>query len=766
MGLIPFFLMYNKISSIILNSAKAIGLGDVFVAQPDTLKESQAGKIFILSEIGGKKVDGQKIFDFLIEALDNNYYNDEKLLFKDKIPGLKIENIFEAAVTKTNRDLADFLVSERIRLNPVATNITIGVVYENNIHFANFGRNRALLVFHRNNDYEIINVEANAAEALSEINEAEAAPSRAPKLFSSVISGEIPPASYFIFSNEALPEYLSAKEMISIVTKLPPQAAAEQIKNVLAKVNTYIPFLGIIIKNTVGLAVQDAKEDLEESSAHSSISSLNYTEEKTERMLAPAGLINLSGMFKGAQNAVKDWRAKSARAAKKYVRSEEEKIVQPPLDLGTVKSLSMAHADSFSKPDKIFFKKRTGIIGSGFKKIGSVFSGLFGGRLWSWVGNGLKNWVQALNKKNRLLFMGLGLAVIILVVSITITNLNHRRAAKEALFNNQIIAINDKENEIASHLLYQDETGAAGILEEAQSLLASLPQENETQKAAFQELSAKLTATAEKLQKIVRVSQADKVNDLVGLSVNNLVFAAGKIYAASGATVYAITPNSSSSSRINIAGAANLANPHKDYHKEIIHYWDTGNIVDLAYKANIYWPIKRPSLTGSLISTAGLESASSLVSFKIYNSKLYSLARDKNQIYSYVNKKGFSAKSDWLKDNVDLSQAVDLGIDGDIYVLEKDGTILKLSLGRAVEYNSAAISPAITGAAKLIVGENYLYIFEASAKRLVVLSKNDGRLIGQYIIESLDQIQDVAINEAGKIAYFLAGEAVWQVNLK
>ena len=755
MGLIPFFLMYNKISSIILNSAKAIGLGDVFVAQPDTLKESQAGKIFILSEIGGKKVDGQKIFDFLIEALNDNYYNDEKLLFKDKIPGLKIENIFEAAVTKTNRDLADFLVSERIRLNPVATNITIGVVYENNIHFANFGRNRALLVFHRNNEYEIINVEANAAEALADVSEVEAAPSRAPKLFSSVISGEIPPASYFVFSNEALPEYLSAKEMISIVTKLPPQAAAEQIKNVLTKVNTYIPFLGIIIKNTIGLAVQDDKENLEEFSAHSSISSLNYTEQKTERMLAPAGLINLSGMFKGAQNAVKDWRAKSAQATKKYVRSEEEKNVQPPLDLGTVKSLSMTHSDSFSKPDKIFFKKRTGLVESGFKKIGRVFSSLFGGRLWSWAGNGFKNWVRALNKKNRLLFTGLGLAVIILAVSITITNLNHRRAAKEAVFNNQIVAINDKENEIASHLLYQDESGAAEILEEAQGLLASLPQENETQKIAYQELSVKLAATAEKLQKIVRVASADKVNDLVGLGINNLVFAAGKIYAAGGATVYAITPNSSSSTRTNITGATNLSNPHKDYHKEIIHYWDTGNIADLTYKAK----------TGSLVSTAGLESVSSLVSFKIYNSTLYSLAPSKNQIYSYANKNGFGVKSDWLKDSVDLSQAVDLGIDGDIYVLEKDGTILRFSLGRVAEYSSAVISPAMVSADKLIVGENYLYIFEAASKRLVVLSKKDGRLISQYIVESLNQAQDVAINEAGKIAYFLDGEAVWQVDL-
>ncbi|MFA6194376.1 MAG: hypothetical protein WC719_01345 [Patescibacteria group bacterium] len=748
--------MYNKISSIILNSAKAVGLSDVFVAQPDTLKENQAGKIFVLGEIGGKKTEGQKVFDFLVMALNDNYYNDEKILFKDKIPGLKIENIFEAAVTKTNRDLADFLVSERVRLNPAATNLTIGVVYENKIHFANFGHNRALLVFRRGDEYEIINVEANAAEALAGESDAEAAPSRAPKLFSSVISGEIPFSSYFVLSNEALPEYLSNKEMISIVTKLPPLAAAEQIKNVLAKVNTYIPFLGIIIKNTVGLAAPDAKEDLEESSAHSSISSLNYTEQKTERMLAPAGLINLSGMVKGAQNAFKDWRAKSARPQKKYIHQEEDRTVQPPLDLGSIKSMSMAGVGSFSGPDKVYSKKRSGAVVSGFKNIGSALAGLFSGHIWSAIGRFFKSRLMSLNKKNRLLFAVLGVAVVVLAISIITTNLNHNRATEEANFNGLITAINDKENEIAAHLLYDDETGATGILVEAQNLLASLPQDSDSHKAAYQELSVKLAADAEKLQKIVRVASADKINDLIGLGINNLAFVAGKIYAAGGATVYALTPNSSSSTKIDIKGATNLANPHKDYHKDLIHYWDAGNIAELIFKTK----------ANSLISTAKLDAASSLVSFKIYNGKLYSIAKDKNQIYSYVNNKGFSAKTDWLKDSADLSQAIDLGIDGDIYVLKVDGSILKFTKGKTVEYGATAISPIMTSANKLIVGTNYLYVFEAASKRLAVLSKKTGSLVNQYIIDSLGSAKDVTVDESGKAAYFLDGDAVYKIGLK
>ena len=58
-----------------------------------------------------------------------------------------------------------------------------------------------------------------------------------------------------------------------------------------SKINNYVPFLGIIIKNTN----EDPSKKIEEipsspKSAHNSISSLNHTEKKTEHMLTPAGL--------------------------------------------------------------------------------------------------------------------------------------------------------------------------------------------------------------------------------------------------------------------------------------------------------------------------------------------------------------------------------------------------------------------------------------------------------------------------------------------
>jgi len=751
--------MYNKIASIILNSGKANGLSDVFVAQPDALKENLAGKIFILGEIGGKKTEGRKIFNFLIETLDDNYYNDEKLLFRGKIEGLKIENIFEAALAKTNKSLTDFLTNEKIRINPAATSLTLGVIYENKLHFSNFGRNRALLIYRRGEDFEVINVEAGAAEADSDPGAAEAAGAKTPKLFSSVISGEVPVGSYFIFTSEALPEYLSGKEMMNILTKLPPIAAAEQIKNVLARINTYIPFLGIIIKNTTGLAGPELREEEEENlSTHSSISSLNYTEQKTEQMLAPAGLINFSKISQGFKHLLKSWRYRPPKPSRKFYRPEDKpnqsvQSAQPALNLGTIKSLNLARADSFLIKDKIFFKKKSGWLGEKLRTIAGGLAGLFNPQHWSGFSAALKARVGGLNQKNRLLFVVLGAVLLIFISSLAITKWNHQRQLVQTNFNSLVASIEDKENLISSHLLYNDNEGAKAVLTDAAALLSSLPQKTKDQQVAYARLAEKLRADQEKIQKVVYVA-AVKVNDLSGLGINSLVFAGGKIYGAADKFVYGLTPDSASSTKTEIAGANNLSNPHKDFNNDIIYYRDTANIAEFFLKTK----------ASNLISTANLEVATGLTGFKIYNKKLYSVAKDKNQIYVYANKNGFSTKTDWLKDGADLSQAVDLAIDKDIYVLKADGAVLKFSLGKTVKYDAGALSPVMTGANKLIVGVNYLYVFEASSKRLAVLAKKDGHLVNQYIIDS--QVpKDVTVDEAGRAAYFLDGETLYKIGL-
>jgi len=744
--------MYNKIAPIILNSGKANGISDVFVAQPDSLKEGLAGKIFVLAEIGGKKTEGRRVLDFLISNLNDNYYNDEKILLLDKIEGLRVENIFEAALAKTNRDLAEFLLQQKIKINPQVTNITLGVIYQNRLYFSSFGKNRSLLIYHRQDSHEMINVEANAADSTEVKNNTEAATAKIPTLFSSVISGEIPTNSYFLFTSEALLEYLSGREMVNIITKLPPIVAAEQIKNILAKINAYVPFLGIIIKNTVGLSNLEMREEpLENLSAQSSISSLNYTEEKTEQMLTPAGLINPGKIIRKIKQTLKKFEPKVNPNPRRVFQLEKEPKTQPSLGLGQVKSLNLARADSFLIKERIFFKKKTGRLKTTLKGIGQIILALFNLRSWVGLFINLKEWLKTLNQKNRLLLLILSVIFIIFLGSLLITNWNHRRQEAKTNFNNLVAQIEDKESLIDSHLLYNDEEGAQIVLSDAQALIASLPNKRKYQKEIYNNLVDRLSALEEKVQKIIKVDQPDQVNDLTGLGINSLVWADGRLYGASGQTIYSLIPNSSASEKWDINGSNSLNNPQFDG-RDRLYYWDNDRVVQF-------------NLTSKESEIINVTKENEFTGFKVFNNSLYVIAKEQKQIYRYGRtNNGFVTKSDWLREEVDLNLATDLFIDGTIYVLENNGEVIKLYKGQKQTYSSTPPLPTLSQTNKLMAGDEYLYLLDSSAKRLVVLAKKDGHLINQYQIDSLEQIKDFTVDEKNRQVYILAGEAVYQFN--
>ena len=358
--------------------------------------------------------------------------------------------------------------------------------------------------------------------------------------------------SYFFFTSEALPEYLSNKEIISVITKLPPIVATEQIKNMLGKINAYVPFLGVLIKNTIGLNVSETKEEVEETLIMPSRAlTLDSTEQKTEKLLAPAGLINLNKIIKHTQGLFKHDSSQQNNQIKKTYRSEEEKPASAiNLDLGRVKSLNLARADSFLVKEKIFFKKKPGDFVLKLKNIFQVIVQIFNPQNWLSLIIKSKNWFRALNKKNSLLFGGLILVIIIFFGSIIFTNIQSKNKKAQAEFKNLATQIENQENSIDAHLLYNDNDGARADLIAAQSLISSLPREKSDQKIVYDQLENKLKEQSEKIQKLVKVTQVEKTNDLSGLNLNSIFLIAANIYASDETNIYSLTINSSSSSNI------------------------------------------------------------------------------------------------------------------------------------------------------------------------------------------------------------------------
>lgn len=751
--------MNYKIASLVLNAGKAQNtINRVFIAQPDALKENLAGRLFVLAEINGKRAEAEKILSFIINTINTDYYGDEKILLRQKVDTIKVENIFESVLTKTNKSLVDFINEEKIKISQYSANLVVGVVYENKLYFSNLGKNKALLIYPRQDHFAVSNVESGSED--DEPKKQKGGLVNEPKFFSSVVSGEIPPDSYFIFANEALPEYLSPKELTNIVTKLPPIVAAEQIKNTLSQINSYVPFLGIIIKNSFGSDLMDSGIYVRSVSAQSSISNLNYTEEKTEKMLSPAGLINLR---KASQNLrAKIQQMSTGRPSRKQLKL----IMKRPADANENKDEQVStpivrpteHKETFLAKGSISGRKKKLIILTPIKNTLQGFILLFSGPAIKQIGKNIKTSFIGLNKHRRILVGALSIFVIIFVASLIYTNINRQQEASQEKFNSLVAQIESKQDQIDSYLLYNNEEGARQVLLGLEEMLASFPQKSKQEKEKFQILVSRLEEVKQRVQRLETADTGQELLDLASLSPqaqpSGLFFFNDRLYISDNAKheLYSLQPQNNSGESIPLANTSSINNPSVSNNE--IYYQDQGQIVK----------IDTNNKTGELININREGIEGEIIDYQIFNTALYVLT-DK-QIYR-LNRSGtsFTGASPWLKEDINLSGASTMFIDGNIYILKTDGSLLKLFKGQKQDYQLGGVIPALKDAKQLMVGDNNLYIFDKESKRLAIFAKNNGKFNKQFDFSNFNDLRDIAVNEKTKNAYILTGNKIHSVSL-
>ncbi|MBU0721848.1 hypothetical protein KKA93_00055 [Patescibacteria group bacterium] len=759
--------MNYKIAQFIITPGQRNNLvHEIYIAQPDANKEALAGKLFALIEIESKKADSLKIINFLINTLNYSYYQNEKMILRERVLSIKIEHIFESAIAKTNKRLAEFLQNEKIKLNPSLVNITIGVIYNDSLHFSNLGKNKALLLYKGK-------AEDGAKYKLTDITEQTTDKGEAKKsfqlikLFSNIISGALPRGGYFIFSGETLSEYLSTKQIINIITTLPPASAAEQIKNTLSKINAYVPFLGIIIKNTAGMEMQKVKIKQLAASTRASIENLITTEEQTEKLLTPSGLINAKKWSSFFNNLV-GWLnlEQTKKIGKKTFLLKDKIFSGKKISWFSFKKISNSLKNYLSilisllayifkiLSDKQrlseFFKELISSVKNLFLKIKITILKIF-------------FWYKNLNSINKILLSAFLICLIIFSSSLTWKNIKNKEVKNQVAINNLMAMIEQKQNQIDASLLYNNEEGAKKILEEVNKLIAELLPKNQTQKDQYNVLIAKHRVQIEKINRVIR-ADAIEIANLINLNPNakptNIILVQKKIFAADAEQkiIYSIDLKSKLTTSINLTdqNISKLDFPNIDTNNNI-SYFNTNSIIILDTKTE-------------KLSTLKIDYSSKtqkIIDFKQYNGRYYLADAINGQIYRFnKNNSELTGAVGWLNSPEDLTNATSLFIDGDIYLLKNNGEVSQYSKGKKQEFSMSSVEPNFSQATKLTISiaQNYLYVFEPVGKRLVVFNKK-GNFINQYTSDKFDNLKDFQIDETNKKIYFLSNATVYSIDL-
>jgi len=764
--------MSIKIAQINLKPAKnAKTTSEIFISEPDAAKKALAGKLFVLIEVENKidnnKVNSLKIINFLIDKINQNYYQNEKIFLKEKITSLKTEHIFESALAKTNKDFFNFIDNEKIKITNLNINITIGIIHENILYFANAGKNKVFLIYKKKKikkKPEALKAgNANNSEKNDEENEkyditnliSEETKINNTKLFSNVISGKMPPDSFFLISNEALPEYISSKQIIKIISTLPPISAVEQIKNILSKINFYVSFTGLIIKSPAG-AEKEKEKFAYPVTPSESITDLSRTEDKTESLLTPSGIISLKKWIKLPALAAKKGKAKTKKEDpiilkdKIYVKKKPGQAIKKIWQ--AIKNIFLYSANFFYYIYKIFTNKEK-IITSSTKAKLNVKEKIFKAG----------SFLLSLNKKSKALLILSIIFLVIFTINIARIKVKTNKENVEQSYNELASLIEKKQNQAEANLLYSNEEGANKLFIEINGLLSDFPQETDRQKEQYAEFNEKYNLLLEKTRRITRIDDAVELANLANL--NSDVQAENIILVPSKNKIYSSDSQDKAIYIMEIAN--NLVTTITDLKKSIVALKSPAVINDNIYYFN-NGGIVEFNTDGETMNNLEINLPSSYNDFigaDAYNSRLYLLNNKNNQIYRY-NKSGlsFTGAYAWIQENINLENAVDMSIDGHIYVLKNNGEVLKLLRGNKIDFSLEKIDPPLENPIKIYVSKElkYVYILEKINNRLIIYDKT-GQFLLQYKSDKLNDMKDFTVNEANRIIYLLNNTSIYSI---
>ena len=329
---------------------------------------------------------------------------------------------------------------------------------------------------------------------------------------------------------------------------------------------------------------------------------------------------------------------------------------------------------------------------------------------------------------------------------------------------------NQKEDQAEAAMIYQDEAKARKMLKESHELLGQITGSDYLQEEV-KELEAKIQEQLKILDHLVEISEPKIVYDFKNLkpeietkglfNLNNILFsydsANNRIYK------YDTEENVGLAVEADSNGLGRLQKGTALTDNRLAFYTDTPGIATFSPDKD-----ELKKVDASLAQEISLENLKDISS---YGANIYFLDSGNNQIWKHSPiLSGFSKANPWIKSNEesDFSNAVSLAIDGAIYILKQDGTVLKYLSGYKKEFAVLGeTTQPIEQATKIYTLPGYanLYILEPKNKRVLIFDKQ-GKIITQYFSEKFNDLKDLAVLEKEKKIYLLNGTEIVEIEME
>lgn len=159
-----------------------------------------------------------------------------------------------------------------------------------------------------------------------------------------------------------------------------------------------------------------------------------------------------------------------------------------------------------------------------------------------------------------------------------------------------------------------------------------------------------------------------------------------------------------------------------------------------------------------------------------FSNRIYMLDGLEGQIYKYTYKgtmERFGVAEEYVVDKTDLKGAVDLAIDGSVYVLESDGGIVKFYAGEKQDFFiNKAPAAKIASPTRIYTNEKLseVFVLDGSERRVFVYGKEgstgDLTYKAQYLFDGVSELRDLYVDASTNTLYVMSGDKVFKKDLE
>jgi len=537
--------------------------------------------------------------------------------------------------------------------------------------------------------------------------------------FSQITVGEARADDVLLFANLSFFDFFSTEKIKEVVLKLSTSAAVEQFKNLAGTVNN-AEIIGLVFKynGAVKKSIESSPQKYlqEFYGSEKSMQRLGNLEQRTSRTLSASlwpGLIKFKKYLTGSIGNIFKRNKKSNRKELQLPKEQTDHVE------GREKNKNGWQKINFWRIAKLIPKN-------------NFF------------------------KDKKIFIRFIALLIAIFAASIIYLNYEKKTAAENKQLSATLAVIEDKKNEAEAVLIYEEKEKARSILGEALNLAKSYYGVEAKWQELFGQQQKEVTALLNKINNIYEVvlnqtADFSAVNSQIKNIFKNksawqILLADGEFYQLDNAT------------------------------KNPVSLWQNDKIKlltmigdDIIYfdQENNFYNLDKQGASKEL--KINLATTIAIAEIIPYGDNLYLLDNSLGEIRKIIKPlAGGAVISFWYQDDKNLIKSGhSMMIDGNIWLVNGN-QVLKFFKGKKETFNLGSIDQPLGNDLQIYTEKDWplMYVLDRQNKRLVVVNKENGGVIKQYLNNDLSSVQQMAVDDGQKNIWSVIDKKVYRMEMK